>query len=124
GRLHQLSVVVQAESALRALRVRARLAEARLRRKGSVPTHAGPAERRPEPAAGLQAFACDARLHVGIDALPVVQIEEHRRAGGGRFEQIVEAPQRTRTDDVALVFGEVDLGRSLAGARVEVVEPE
>src|SRR5439155_15636030 len=61
--LHQLAAVVLVESALRALRVRGRLAGARMRRKESGPPHAGPAERRPESVAGLQALAWGARLH-------------------------------------------------------------
>ena len=65
-----------------------------------------------------------AHLPAGIDALPVVQVEEHRRALGDGAEQVAEAPEDVRPDGVSLVLGEVAADRAFAGEDVEVVEPE
>ena len=62
---------------------------------------------RPEPRSGG-----------GIHVLPVVEIEEHRRAAGRGAEQIAEAAQHARTDHVALVLGEVVARGALAGVRL------
>jgi hypothetical protein len=41
-------------------------------------------------------------------ALPVVQIEQHRRALGRRLQQLPELPEHVGADRVALVLVQVD----------------
>ena len=120
--LHQLAAVVFVEAALLPRRVRV-LRRARRRRhrepRADSRVASRPAE---EPGAGPRL-----RPHlvgVGIRALPVVEIEEHRGALGRRAEQIAELAEDVRPDRVALVLGEVLLRRSLTGEHVEVIEPE
>ena len=57
-------------------------------------------------------------------ALPVVEVEEHRGALGGRAEQIAEFAEDAWPDGVAFVFRQVDARLSLARKDVEVIEPE
>ena len=64
------------------------------------------------------------RVGIRIGALPVVEIEEHRRALGRRAEQIAELPEDVWPDRVPFVLREVLLCRALAREHVEVVEPE
>ena len=74
---------------------------------------------------GRPAFCAGAVVGAsGAAALPVVEVEQHRRALRRRAEQIAELAEHVRPDRVALVLGEVAARRSLAGEHVEVVEPE
>jgi len=102
--LHQLAPVVLVEAAARTLLV----------------LH--PHHHLSPPARGDAALGIDAALR--IDALPVVEIEQHRRALRRRAEQIAELSEHARTDRVPLVLGDVLLRRALVGEDVEVVEPE
>ena len=63
-------------------------------------------------------------IRVGVGVHPVVEIEEHRRAPGDRFEHLAEAAEDVGPDGVALEGGDVGASRALAGEHVEVVEPE
>ena len=56
--------------------------------------------------------------------MPVVEIEEHRRALRGGAEQVAELAEHVRPDRVALVLGEQEAVAALARVDVEVVEPE
>ena len=99
--LHQLAPVVLVEPALLPLRPRS----------GSAASSG--IGRRPRPrrrAPGDMPRSSRSRLvvRVGIRALPVVEIEEHRRALRGRAEQIAELAEHVRPDRVALVLREVD----------------
>ena len=60
----------------------------------------------------------------GRGALPVVEIEEHRRALSRRAKQIAELAEHPRADAVALVFGKVVPHLALAHEHVEVIHPE
>ena len=60
----------------------------------------------------------------GRGALPVVEIEEHRRAVRRRAQQIAELAEHPRADGVALVLGQVVPHLALAHEHVEVIHPE
>ena len=122
--LHQLAGVVLVQAARHALpdlRHRLRrgaLAEALLETApAGAAADASGLHRAIEPLAHLAG-------RLGIDALPVVQVEEHRRALGDGTEQIAEPAEDVGTNRVALVLGQIAAHRSLAGEDVEVVEPE
>ena len=108
--LHQLAGVVLVETA--PLSGARRRLEARRRKSASAATPPStiPGERRMR-AVGL--------------ALPVVEIEEHRRTVRDRAEQIAELAQRARTNDVAIVRREKEpLLLALVGEHREVILPE
>jgi hypothetical protein len=86
--------------------------------------HEAEACRAPRAHIALRALRLEAVRGVRIDALPVVEVKEHRRTPGDGAKQITEPAQRVRPDHVALVFGEVFPRRALAGEDVEVIEPE
>ena len=58
------------------------------------------------------------------DALPVVQIKQHGRAGRGGFQQIAKFAQHMRPDGFALIGGHHEAVRALIQEHVEMVEPE
>src|SRR5690348_1323620 len=63
-------------------------------------------------------------LRVGTDALPIVEIEKHRRGLGGGNQQITKLAQSVWTDGIALVGGGVMLVGVFVYKNVEVIEPE
>ena len=71
-----------------------------------------------------EAGAAAGRLRVGADALEVVEVEEHRRTLGSRFEEVAEVAERVGADHVAVVGGQEPAVGALAGEDVEVVRPE
>src|SRR5206468_1186107 len=92
--LHQLARIVLVEAAALSPRRRARRwSEPRRRKTTTTPRGAAAAE------GGVRA--------VGL-ALPVVEIEEHRRTVRHGAEQITEISKRIRTNDVAIVRGEIE----------------
>ena len=89
------------------------------RRRRRDPRRARRCRRRSDRGGGVMSSAA-----CGSHALPVVQIEEHRRALRHGAEQIAEPAEDVRPDRVALVLRQVGAHRALAGEDVEVVEPE
>src|SRR5271167_3115722 len=64
------------------------------------------------------------RVRVRTLALPVVKIEQHRRALCRRDQQVLEFAQHTRPDDITLVRSDQIMISALTDEDVEVVEPE
>ena len=114
--LHQLTRVVFVEPSLRAL-----LRLARLEPLHELASLLGPQTGIVQPALHLRA---DDDRGVRRGALKVVEVEQHRRAVRGRAEQIAEAAEHMRADDVLLVVGQVLTHLTLSDEHVEVVEPE
>ena len=61
---------------------------------------------------------------VRVRARRVIEIEKHRRALRGGFEQIAEFSEHVRADRVALVRDQVPAVRILVDKNIEMVEPE
>ena len=62
--------------------------------------------------------------HIRRNALPVVQIEQHRRTGGRRFQQFAEVTQQVRPDRLALISRDQKTVRAFVEIHVKVIEPE
>jgi hypothetical protein len=67
-----------------------------------------------------------ARGRVGVRpfALPIVEVEEHRRALRGCEQHVLEFAEDVRANDIALIGGNQVAVSALADEDVEVVEPE
>ena len=64
------------------------------------------------------------RLLLRRGALPVVQVEEHRRALGRGLQQLSKLTQHVRPDRLAFVLRHVVARQALPGEHIEMVEPE
>src|SRR5271166_1909717 len=64
------------------------------------------------------------RFGVRAFTLPVVKIEQHGRALGGRDQEVLELAKHVRPDHIALVCGYQVVVGALADKNVEVVEPK
>src|SRR3954447_7018125 len=68
--------------------------------------------------------AVNGELRVWADAVPVVEIPEHRRTFGGSNQEILKLAHGMRTNNVALIGGGEIAVRSFVDKYVEVVKPE
>ncbi len=136
--LHQLARVVLVDAAARSLLLRALLLHLALlaAHTGVVGfAHAAPVH--PPFVAAFVIVAAAGRVHhppqalpsagaarVRIDALEVVEVEEHGGAFRGRFEQVAEVAERVGANHVAVVRSQIPAVGALRRVDVEVVRPE
>ena len=113
--LHQFARVVLVEAIRGALRLRRPLPGARRSHSLSRPFRSPgcpPAPRRVNMRA------------VRIGAHPVVEVKQHRRALGGRLEQIPETAEHVRAYRFPFVFGQKKSHRPFSRVDIEMIEPE